>query len=123
MELTTEKVGECLVVHVSGELDLATAPEFRSRIDADLDRYRCRDLVVDFAEVGFVDSSGLGAVLGRFRRVKEMGGRLAVCRPVPHVHRLLELAGVLRLIRVYDTVQEALAALGSKPAVVGGDKH
>lgn len=121
MEIATEKAGDSLVVRLFGELDLDTARDFRARVDADLDRYRCRNVVLDFCGVGFVDSSGLGAILGRYKRAREKGGQLAVCRPRPHVSRLMDLAGVVRIVRTYRGVEEALVALGWKEAAVGGD--
>ncbi len=121
MEITSEKAGDSLVVRVFGELDLDTARDFRTRVDADLDRYRCRNVVLDFGGVAFVDSSGLGAILGRYKRAREKGGQVALCRPLPHVGRLLDLAGVVRIVRTYRGVEEALAALGWKEKAQGGD--
>ncbi len=121
MEISSEKTGDSLVVRVYGELDLDTARTFRARVDADLDRYRCRNIVLDFGGVGFVDSSGLGAILGRYKRAREKGGQLALCRPLPHVGRLLDLAGVVRIVRTYPGVEEALVDLSWKERASGGE--
>ena len=121
MEISSEKTGRTLVVRVAGELDLDTAREFRARIDADLDRFGSRDLVLDFGLVSFVDSSGLGAILGRYRRVTEKGGTVVLCRPVDHVRRLLDQAGVSRVIRIHQTLEQAIRGLGQKDAALGGD--
>jgi len=121
LEITSEKVGEVLVVRVAGELDLDTARDFRHRVDADLDRFDVRDVVLDFTGVTFVDSSGLGALLGRYRTISERGGRLAMAGLQPHVARLLELSGVKRVIAVHPRVEDSLAALGRSGAAWGGD--
>ena len=121
MEISSEKTGRTLVVRVAGELDLDTAREFRARIDADLDRFASRDLILDFGLVSFVDSSGLGAILGRYRRVTEKGGTVVLCRPVDHVRRLLDQAGVSRVIRIHQSREQAIRALGQKDAALGGD--
>jgi stage II sporulation protein AA (anti-sigma F factor antagonist) len=121
MDITSQKVGEALLVRVSGELDLDTARDFRARVDADLDRFGSHHLVLDFAGVGFVDSSGLGAILGRYKRVAEKGGQVAICRPRDHVRRLLDLAGVMRIVRVYGSREQALAGVGQKEVAAGGD--
>jgi stage II sporulation protein AA (anti-sigma F factor antagonist) len=123
MDITTEKVGEALLARVHGELDLNTARSFRARLEADLDRFGARHLVLDLDGVDFIDSSGMGAILGRYKRVVEKGGQLAVCRPREHVKRLLELAGVTRIIRVCRDAREALALLGQKEGAAGGDFH
>ncbi len=122
MEITCEKAGDVLIARVSGELDLATARTFRARLDAELDRLSCRDLVLDFAGVTFVDSSGIGAILGRCRAVRERGGRLTLCRLTPHVQRLLDLSGVLKIVGTYRGVEEAVAAVGRKEVAAGGDR-
>lgn len=123
MEIRSRKTGDALVVSVSGELDLGTAREFRALVDADLERYGCRDLVLDFGEVGFIDSSGLGAILGRYKNVSERGGQMAVCGVKPHVRRLLELSGVNRIIRIPPTVREALFLFTGKEVAAGGEER
>ncbi|RJQ05459.1 MAG: STAS domain-containing protein [Bacillota bacterium] len=123
MDIASRKDGMALLVSVSGELDLHTAREFRARVDADYDRFGARDMVFDFARVSFVDSSGLGAILGRYSRAAEKGGQVALAGPQPHVRRLLELAGVMRIIHTYADVEEALRAMGAKEAAAGGDKR
>ncbi|HCJ09698.1 MAG TPA: anti-sigma F factor antagonist [Clostridiales bacterium] len=120
MDIRTERVGDILVVRVSGELDLATAGEFRHRVDADLDRFGSRDVVIDFSELGFLDSSGLGALLGRYKRVAERGGRVAVSGCAPHVRRVLELSGVMRIIECHPSVREAVAAFGGDTSSASG---
>lgn len=118
MEIRSERAGEALVARISGEIDLGTSREFRSRIDAEIDRHGARDLVLDFSGVGFVDSSGLGALLGRYKKVSERGGRVALSAPAPHVNRLLELSGIMRIIRTYETTEDALEDLSG--AATGG---
>jgi stage II sporulation protein AA (anti-sigma F factor antagonist) len=120
LEIRSEKAGDVLVVEVSGELDLDTSREFRSRVDAEIDRHGTRDLVLDFSGVGFVDSSGLGALLGRYKKVSERGGRVALTAFTPHVGRLLELSGVMRIIRTYPSPGEALRDLGGAEPVGRG---
>ncbi|MCL6581480.1 MAG: anti-sigma factor antagonist [Firmicutes bacterium] len=122
MDLKSEKSGKALIVRVEGELDLSTAAEFRVQVDADLDRLGARDLVLDFTRVTFVDSSGLGAILGRYKRVTESGGRVAMCGASDHVQRLLEISGVMRVLLTFPGVPEALRALGPTQAAVGGER-
>jgi len=109
------------VVRVAGELDLDTSREFRHRVDADLDRFEVCNVVLDFEGVTFVDSSGLGALLGRYKKASERGGRLAVAGLSPHIARLLELSGVMRIIGVYPEVGSALASLSDGSTAVVGD--
>lgn len=92
------------VVHVQGEIDVQTAPNLRQAMDRAVDGSD-GDLVLDMSGVGFIDSSGLGVLLGRFRRMP--AGRAMVIRsPRPHVLTLLRLAGVAGLMRVDGSAGE-----------------
>jgi len=111
LKMVTESVGGVLVVRVDGELDLSTAPEFRAGVEHALDRTMARDLIVNMRSVDFVDSSGLGAILGRYRRVSQAGGRMALCCVMGRVKPVLELSGVRRIMPLFDSEKEALASL------------
>jgi stage II sporulation protein AA (anti-sigma F factor antagonist) len=65
--------GNRILVAVNGDLDLTTAPPLREALDGLLDRYPDKSLAMDLTDVDFVDSSGLGVILGRYRR---MNGRI-----------------------------------------------
>ncbi len=119
MEIRSEKAGSAVLARVSGELDLDTARDFRARIDADLERFGSRDLLLDFSGVEFVDSSGLGAVLGRYKRVTEKGGRLAIFGCRPHVRRLLALSGLERVVEIYASLDETTRAWKRAAAAKG----
>lgn len=109
MELDIEVRGNDLVVRVAGELDLQAAGEFRRRIEAELDRAQIRTVYVDLARVTFIDSSGLGALLGRWRRIRQEGGRMVLVAPAPAVRPVLELAGIYRLMEVRDRIPGTVA--------------
>jgi anti-anti-sigma factor len=97
--------GRDAVVRPHGEIDVRTVPGLRRALDAAVESGR-GDLVVDLAEVAFIDSSGLGALLGRYRRMPE-GRRMILRAPRPHVRSLLHLAGVPALMRVEEAAGES----------------
>lgn len=94
-----------------GELDLQVADLFRQQLERHLAITRAKNLVLDLSRVSFIDSSGLGVILGRYRRVKAQGGEVAIVNVQPPVDRLLELAGLHRLVRFYANEEEALGEL------------
>jgi stage II sporulation protein AA (anti-sigma F factor antagonist) len=107
--LTTEKHGRTLVVKIGGELDLSTSPKFREVVEEELKRDPyLHHLVLDFSETGFIDSSGLGVILGRFKQVSQKGGKLSAINVPGHLLRVFELSGLMRIMEVFKSLDEAL---------------
>lgn len=108
MRIAEEQVGDAAVLHIDGELDERTAASLRDRLDDLIDRRGVRYLVLDIRQLTFIDSSGLGVLLGRFRRLQQRGGRMALVRPASHVKAVLELSGIPRLMPIYASARQAL---------------
>ncbi|MFI2712313.1 STAS domain-containing protein [Micromonospora sp. NPDC018662] len=100
----------CTVLEVRGELDMATSPRLHEALQRLIDAGD-RQVVVDLAGVGFMDSSGLGALVVMFKALREAGGRLVLAAVRPPVRSVLAVTSVDRAIRVHDDVAEAEAAL------------
>jgi anti-sigma B factor antagonist len=97
------------VIHPTGDVDAYTAPDFR----AELHQATCAGtpVVVDLSDITFIDSAGLGALVGAHRRMLEAGGRLRVVRPPALVGRAFELTGLDELLDLYDDREAALATI------------
>lgn len=91
--------GDRLLARLSGEIDHHAAAEMRFLIDGELNRAVPKLLILDFGGVEFMDSSGIGLILGRLRLIAGWNGRLAVTNPRPAVRKMIALAGLDRLIR------------------------
>jgi stage II sporulation protein AA (anti-sigma F factor antagonist) len=109
MELSRH--GRTLVIRLGGDLDVAMAPALRDRIDEGWLRSGAAHLLLDLSQVTFLDSTGLGVILGRYRRVQQMGGRMGLVAPPDDLVPTLRLSGIYQLMRVFATEQEALAAM------------
>ena len=94
LEITTGTAGEDRLVSVAGEVDVSCADELRAAIDAQIAEVVSGELVVDLAEVPYIDSTGIGVLVGAAHRVSEAGGTLVVARPQRNVARVLGLLGV-----------------------------
>jgi anti-sigma F factor antagonist len=108
MQLEHELVGGRLVVRVAGELDLEAAAAFRRQVDEWVERTGARHVVLNLRRVTFIDSTGLGAILGRLRRARAAGGSLAVVRPAAPVRALFDAAGLGGVLPVFPTEERAL---------------
>ena len=91
-----------------GELDAYTVGQFREALAELSARPK---LLIDMSDVPFVDSAGLGALIGGIRRAREVGGDVAVCCNRPTLVRLLHTTGFDRIVTVTDTLQEAARSL------------
>jgi anti-sigma B factor antagonist len=96
-----------------GELDAFTVSQFRQAL-AEL--ASSKRLVIDMSGIPFVDSAGLGALIGGIRRTRELGGDVAVACDRPTLVRLLRTTGFDRIVSVTETVEEAMAALNKDVA-------
>lgn len=91
--LTAEKDGD-LIVRLTGDIDHHSAPGIREEIDRELDRIRPKKLILDLGSTDFMDSSGLGLILGRLRKTQEQGTALVLANPSVPILKILRLAGV-----------------------------
>lgn len=87
-----------LTVALSGELDHHTAARARELIDAKLERYTPRLCIFDFSKISFMDSSGIGLVLGRKRTAELYGGRVMIKNPSRYAEKIIKLAGLGEMI-------------------------
>ncbi len=91
---------DTLTVKILGEIDHHCAKGIRESIDKDIFYYRPKKTVIDLSEVDFMDSSGLGLILGRYSAIKEMGGTLAIIGASARTEKILKLSGVDKMIPI-----------------------
>jgi anti-anti-sigma factor len=104
------------VVGVTGEVDVATCGLLRDRLLRIVTDEDFRGLVVNLAGVRFMDSSGLGVLVGVWRRIAASTAGLALAVPTPPVRRVLDTAGLTKVLPVYDAEADAVAAIRQPPA-------
>ena len=108
MYVEFEKVDSNLIVYLIGELDHHSAQEVRHKIDDIIDRDAIKNLILDFSSVTFMDSSGIGVVIGRYKRMNSKNGKLAITSINKNIKRVFELSGIFRIIKTYDKIGDAL---------------
>lgn len=111
MILKFDNIEDKLIVELMGELDHHNASEVRNKIDDMLDRDNINKLIMNFSGVSFMDSSGIGAVIGRYKKLSMKGGRLCITNLKPSVKRVFELSGLFKIIDIYDDVEQGIKSV------------
>ena len=99
-EFLCDTAGSILSIRIRGEIDHHTAAAIRQGIDTTLFEKRPAKLILDLSAVSFMDSSGLGLIMGRYSVMKELGGEMTVWNPSPETRAILTLAGMERLVKI-----------------------
>lgn len=97
MELKIKTDQNCLTVYLRGELDHHAAGRLREEIDNAVNINGTKQLILDFADVGFMDSSGIGLILGRYRHLSATGGTLRVRGASQRLRQVMCMAGLQKL--------------------------
>lgn len=100
--LRYKPLGEAVTVVVAGELDHFAAPQIRRMLDELIQDPSITDVVLDLENLTFMDSSGIGVLLGRLRILQSRGGTLSVKNMQPPVEKLFRLSGLQRVIGIAD---------------------
>jgi len=98
------------VVAPVGEVDLHTAPEIKQHIAA-LSDQGCTQIVVDLSRIDYMDSTGLGVLVGALKRLREKDGELRLVQPTPRVMRVLEITRLVNVFQIFHSEEEALNSL------------
>ena len=103
---------DVLCIRLSGELDHHTASELRELASKAIEEEDICHIVLNLERLTFMDSSGLGVILGRYKQIKQLHGEMVVCAISPAIERLFDMSGLFKIIRLEQTEQFALQRLG-----------
>lgn len=91
---------ERVTAFLEGEIDHHSAADIRSDIDSALIQYKPNLLKLDYGDVTFMDSSGIGLIMGRYRLVQNFGGKLIVTNLSPQIYKIMKLAGLEKIAKI-----------------------
>jgi stage II sporulation protein AA (anti-sigma F factor antagonist) len=100
-----------LVAEIDGDIDHHSAEIIRDKLEREFARAGAKNIIFDLKRVSFMDSSGIGMILGRYRALEKLGGEVAVAGVSPEASRVFELSGLQKLIKVYSGVESAVEYL------------
>lgn len=110
MHLKLQNKGTTLIVSIIGELDHHSTEYIKQRVDGEIIKSTTKNIVFDFSKVSFMDSSGIGVIMGRYKNVENLNGKTAIINVNAQIRRIFEMSGLLRLIPIYDNIDSAISA-------------
>jgi len=108
LELQFKDVDNTLIVKLEGELDHHVAKTIRVELDEVISNKRSKNLIFNLEKMNFMDSSGIGVIIGRYKKLSKMGGKVAVVGVSEKVDKIFSLAGLYSIINKYENQNEAL---------------
>lgn len=100
MKLNIKSENGTAVAQLSGEIDHHSAKELRAELDRFVITMQPEILAIDLSSITFMDSSGIGLIIGRYKLLKECGGKLEIRSPQPYIRRVLRLSGIERIVKI-----------------------
>lgn len=110
--INLETKEDVLLIRLKGELDHHTAENLRNKVSEVIEKNNIHHIILNLQELSFMDSSGLGVILGRYKQIQSQGGKMVVCSISPAVKRLFDMSGLFKIIQLVDDEQNALETLG-----------
>ncbi|CAG9608374.1 anti-sigma F factor antagonist [Pseudoneobacillus rhizosphaerae] len=112
LKIDLEVKNDVLCIRLEGELDHHTAEDLRNLATNAIEKHQIRHILLNLEHLSFMDSSGLGVILGRYKQIKQLHGEMVVCAISPAIERLFDLSGLFKIMRLEPTEEFALQSLG-----------
>ena len=103
--------GRVLIAAIDGELDHHQAERLRPQLDTAYENSPCKHLVLDMSQVSFMDSSGIGMIIGRYKNAEKRGGQLALASMKDNLTKLFEVSGLQKIVLRTATVNDAITTM------------
>lgn len=113
MEINYYEMDKLLVFKINEEIDECSVKNIRRKADYEIERFMPREVIFDFNRVTFMDSAGIGMVIGRYKQASLIGGKTEVTNLSDGVRKIFKMSGVLKIIPEVD-LEERLKTILSK---------
>lgn len=108
MQIEFEMTDDILIANLDGELDHHTSAVIREEIDKTVDAFHSKHLIFNFEKVSFMDSSGIGVVMGRYNKITQLDGKLIITGCNEYIDRILDMAGIYTIASRLGTIAESI---------------
>lgn len=98
------KANRTLILKIQGEIDHHTCEQIKKEADYEIQKNSPKKLIFDLKEVNFMDSSGIGLVIGRYKYLLRIGGSTEIVNVNKEVKRILDMSGIFKIIPIYEEV-------------------
>ena len=109
MNLSFKHKNKTIIIQISGEIDHHTAKELRRQTESALMQMGSKNMIFCMKEVSFMDSSGIGMMIGRYKQLHALGGRIAIACANEKITEIIHLSGLTQLLPVFDSIEAALS--------------
>jgi anti-sigma B factor antagonist len=108
---TDQLDGDAYVISLSGEVDLYTAPEFKQQL-LEVIGHGAKEVIVDFSDTTFIDSTTLGVLVGGVKRLRPNGGQLSLVCSDRNITKIFEITGLNKVFPIYQSRDDAVESIG-----------
>lgn len=108
MDIYFKKCGKTLIAELEGDIDHHCAEEIRRLTERELYMSGANNLILNMKKVNFMDSSGIGFIIGRYKTITALSGIVCIADPSEEADRILSISGIYRIIKSYPTTDDAL---------------
>ena len=98
MKIFYQKKDKRLIFEIHEDIDECVVQQIRRRLDNEIERYMPKEVIFDFNKVSFMDSAGIGLIIGRYKLASMLGGKVEVTNLTVQVRKIFEMSGILKII-------------------------
>lgn len=105
MKVEYIKEDKLLIINITEEIDHHSCEKIKKRADYEIQVHMPQKMIFDFSNVNFMDSSGIGMIIGRYKLLSMLGGKTSIINVKPQIRKILEMSGILKLIPIEEKTQ------------------
>ncbi len=111
MDVRFDVTNNNLIIRIDGDIDHHTCEEIRNKVDQEISRRNPKNIIFDMKNVNFMDSSGIGVIIGRYKLIMNSGGITAMINVKPQIKRVYEICGLKKIIPIYENEKQAIESI------------